>query len=242
MTTNEFKAATLANNVVWLRAFGCNVETAPGLVRIRSSPIASYVSAVAVTRMAAFTLLSEQNKFYVDLNAVGIDELDSYGYSVIPRSCSTIVGGTIQRQLRVNPEVTIVLAPNSDAWSSMYVRAFVRSDAEASMDRERWRRAFRSTAVEHWTVFVKAQPVGVFQTVAACGVTGLYSFGILPSHRSVRTQRSTIDAIHHLFHERQWAMMYYEVFERADSASVRAAPRLGLRVLRRMCGFAPSLP
>jgi hypothetical protein len=240
MTSIDLKAATLANNVIWLRAFGSDVETTPGLVRVRSSPVASYAGAVAVTRKAAMELVHHRAPFYTDLDAIGVRELETYRYRVVPESCSTIVGGVIRRRLHRGAGIVIEHAANSDAWCTLYARAFHRSRDEAAIDRVRWRRAFASTAVEHWIVIDSGNPIGVFQTVEAHGVVGLYSFGVLRVHRSVRTGLGMVEAIHQLFEERGWTTMYFEVFNRGASASVRAAPRLGLHVIRRMCGFVPS--
>jgi hypothetical protein len=242
---DRLRAATLSNNVLWLRSFGSEVVEREGRVDIVRSPVPAYVGSTAFDGDALRQIVKEHafandSRVFADMFAVGSAEralLRDSGYEQIAGACSVVVAGTVRPTTRRTDGLRITPARNWRAWSDLYSAAFEQSEVTAEINRERWRKSFRSPEVEHWFYQSGSQPIAVCQTVHAFGVTGLYSFGILRPWRCVRTSALAIRALHAEISSQNDLNLYFEVLLRHKSSPARTASRLGLHVIRKVCGF-----
>jgi hypothetical protein len=240
--SDSFRAATLANNIVWLRSFGSEVVARGGRVDILSSPVPRYVSTVVFNRDALREIVDEcAPLLFIDMAVIRGAErhvLQSSGYARLDGSCSAIVGGVVRATTRQPVGFQMIAADDWRAWSDTYSEAFEQSGVTAAMNRERWRTSFDSPELQHWFFVIGSERVGVCQTVHSHGVVGLYSVGILPRWRSVSTSLLAIRTLHRELSRRNERKLYFEVALRPGSLSARAAGRLGLKVIRKVCGYA----
>jgi hypothetical protein len=235
------RAASLANNIMWLRSFGSEVVEDDGRIEVLASPIAEYVSVVVLTA-GALRHVAEQRAaktMFIDdrLFAGGAaDLLRRCGYERVAGIASVTVGGRVALRRRSPGAVSMVVSDDIDEWSKLYSEAFGRVGAEADVDRTRWRRASATGNVQHWTFMRGGGPIGVCQTIHAFGITGVYSVGVLSDARSPVAAFGVVRALQAVLRAHGWDAIYFETF--GAWRSRRAARRLRLHVLRSLYAYA----
>jgi hypothetical protein len=243
----ELRAATLDNNLLWLESFGCKVRRAAGCIHVEHPWMPDYVALLvtgepgeflrelqmSITKMGPPTTAPD---IYVDatsINPAVRSILDKNGFyeaalSLTMSGCWT--PKVIPNDLQLRP-----VAPTEiDRWSSLYSRGFRRTGRDAQHDRVRWRHAYDSPYVRHWFLGTADRLLGVCQTCTCSGVTGIYSFTILPPERGFRMVRMALRAIQAKLTQDGRVTVYFERVKKTGR-SIRPPirpPTDGLRVIR----------
>jgi hypothetical protein len=262
----QLRETTLANNLAWLRSFGCRTQDeGDGVVRVEHATLPDFcalllMSPTARARRTLREFLAEVEgahsapDVYVEeelekggLGAVSVEEaLAARGFARLSANTTTAGEWTPRA---ATPELRARAAtPEEHArWSALYSEGFGRAGRDARLDLARWELSFNSAAVVHW-FFVGAggEEVGVCQTCEASGVVGIYSFTLAPALRGPHALASAIHALRARLTERGKVLVYFERAKRKRARlphhpanALRPAP--GFKVIRVTAGYSRLL-
>lgn len=194
----ELRANTLANNLVWLRSFGCTITREGKLVRVHHAKLREFSACLVVDNdvenvsrlkdIFAGTESQTVPDIYIDSEVKDgsvFELLAGEGFKPILTSVVTAVAVLPGKESEL-----IVLEPATLStralWCEVYAEGFART-GEITLEEviDRWGETFLSKEVQSWFFVANGRPVGVCQICTANGVVGLYSFALLPSERGV---------------------------------------------------------
>ncbi len=219
---NRLREACFANNLYWLRSFGCEVRREGEQIWILH-PFDPDFRALLLTRPPS---LGNERMARADLHAAIAKEMDVYVDTSVAdswepalrasglRQTAESVTRTVQlpsgRQIACAPfNIERVPTSNIDDWSAIYSRLFQRASAFQEIDRRRWRVGEAFPDVEHFVVRAPQTVVSVFQLCWHGGVVGLYSVGVgyantIPLFKQIRAKAAELAA------DRQIDLLYFE--------------------------------
>lgn len=261
-TLEQLRRETLANNLTWLRSFGCRVrEEGEGVVSVEHAALPEYCALLLMSpgarplaALADFLARADEAGFardvYVDeelegqeLEGVRVpDALAARGFVSVSANSTTAGVWTPPGEAPRGLVARAALPEERARWSALYSEGFGRDSREARIDLARWDLSFRSREVSHW-FFVRenGEEVGVCQTCEASGVTGVYSFTLTRAARSARALVPAARALRARLAERGGVTVYFERAkrERARLPRHRLSPPLtpGFKIIRLTTGY-----
>ncbi len=244
----ELRERTLANNLVWLRSFGCRVERRGGVVTVAHPELKDYCALLLFADPeSSYEALRDYVWRWPGWAPAPSVYVDREAYSppfrlLLSRkgcartSVSRVTAGEWRRAARTG-EVGIRAArpEEADDWASLYSLGFGREGADRESDRRRWRMSFRDADVRHWFFLRGGKVVGVCQTCDAHGVVGIYSFTLVPEERRPGRVHSAVDALRTRLVEGGPARVYFERVRGPESLRPARRPAgalAGFKVVR----------
>lgn len=247
-----FRAATLNNNIAWLKSFGCHTMWVNNVLHIDHSTLPGYnlrllfgSPETAVVRLetvlAGLNTASEEPEIYID-ETVDSPPLRS-------RLCSggfeiTAINATkVSKWVPCTEEAAITLQralpSDSEEWISLYSAGFGHQGQEAEYDRHRWRQSFKSRSVHHWFFMQGELKIGICQTCVDSGVVGIYSFTLSSIARGMNKLRPIIRALRAKLTEDGEANVYFERLWKKGWLNKQhiADDPYGFKVIRKMIGY-----
>jgi len=235
---------TLADNLEWLRTFGCIVEQRGELIYIDHPRLPEYKAWLftratpralgELTHLASGEMLGPRTIFVDD------DIADTTVFSLLAHA--RIVARNVTFAARVPPRAwrsstRLVPATGNDwrLWSEVYSRGFGREEL-AAIDRERWRLAFGSTFMQHWFFVQKGSHVGVCQTSNG-PLHGIYSFAFVPEARGVGPTLNGLRALMAYVSRQPSPWIYFEFLSQSSLAGARVRSAVGLTRVRTFNGY-----
>ncbi len=219
----DLRKRTLANNLIWLRSFGCHVEREGDVIYVNHPELSDYCAlllfADSKRSFEAFHRYVEGGwggssppTVYVDEDAASPQLkrlLTREGY--VRTSMSYVTAGE-WRSAEGFTEVGIHIAELDQAghWASIYSLGFGRAGEDAMLDRRRWRKAFHHGDIRHWFFVKRDEVIGVCQTCVAHEVTGIYSFTLVPGERNSNSIHEAIHALRAKLLEDGLVSVYFE--------------------------------
>ena len=244
--------ATLDNNLLWLRSFGCEVRRKENLIEIKHPQIRDY---------SAWLIFEHQEKTRTQLASI-FEEIEGSPTAPDIYLDHYLFNPSIEQLLAENNfkpafiNLTLALKPSSkqepapltlqpaeranfEQWLLLYADGFNRHGRDAEVDRRRWLHAFEnSDSVRHW-FFVKDNDIaGICQTCIANGVVGIYSFTLMPGFRGIRNILIAMQALRESFVEEK-GYFYIERLLPINSRKMNSAHRVSEKLInvRTMLGF-----
>jgi hypothetical protein len=225
------RAATLKNQLLWLASFGCQVARRGDVIHVVHSELPEYAASLIVgqaeTGPGKLEQVLTQDRRRAVVPDIYVDNTAASPalHEGLTRHRFTLVGKSVDKGSVWRPgepasgwSVRPASPQDADQWASLYSEGFARAGRDAKVDQVRWRLSFESSrAVQHWFIVRKDATVGVFQTCAASGVTGIYSFALNPAHRGLRKVLRALRAVRAGVTSSGQEFVY---FERARSASL----------------------
>ncbi|MCA1621001.1 MAG: hypothetical protein LC795_17180 [Acidobacteria bacterium] len=219
----DLRERTLANNLVWLRSFGCDVRREGEVVRVDNPEARDYCALLLFAgARESFDALrrcvggegagSFPPNVYVDRQADGPDLRRLLTRKGCAKTSVSYVTAGEWGRAEAAADVSIRAAERSEVaqWASAYSLGFGRGAGEGALDRQRWRLAFRHEAVRHWFFTRRDEVVGVCQTCDAHGVVGVYSFTLIHRERGLNPIHSAIRTLRAKLAERGRVTVYFE--------------------------------
>ena len=245
---DALRALTFADNVEWLRSFGCSVEEHDGMTLIHHPQLTEYeawlfteATPVALGRLRRIVSgeIDDARAVYVDDDAA-TDEVHAILAGVPQYGKNVTVAAPVPARNWSSPFELQRAAPEEwETWAAMYSRGFGRQ-SRADAERERWRLSFLSGRVDHWFFLRGGERIGVCQTTLGA-VHGIYSFTLLPEERGVRSALLALRALLAYIARQPSRWIYFEVLERSPLARTRVQAVLGLRSIRNLTGYTPAV-
>ena len=218
----DLRERTLANNLVWLRSFGCGVRREGDVVRVDNPEARDYCALLlfadaresyeALRRCAGEESAgSLPPNVYVDRQADSPDLRRLLARKGCAKTAVSYVTAGVWSWGEASNVAIIPASPaEADIWASVYSLGFGRVGDEASLDGRRWRRAFQREEVRHWFFADRGELVGVCQTCDAHGVVGVYSFTLVPGEREHGLLHRAIHTLRAKLAERGRVTVYFE--------------------------------
>jgi len=191
---SELRARTLANNLIWLASFGCEIVRTPNVIKVTHPDIPEYnahmiVGWAADTHEAVELLLRSEKSptLYIDEPFISDASPLLSRHQMQPVFSSRVKCAQLKSKGKTPSNFELHRAERGDVerWSNLYSIGFGREESEV-VDRKRWQRSFTNPAVSHWFFTEHGRNVGVMQTCSAEDVVGVYSVTLLPEYRSMR--------------------------------------------------------
>ncbi|HJQ33415.1 MAG TPA: hypothetical protein VJ866_14610 [Pyrinomonadaceae bacterium] len=219
----ELRERTLANNLVWLRSFGCRVRRLGGVVFVTHPDLNDYCALLLFADpKSSYTTLeayaghrprrASAPNVYVDREAYSPELRQLLSRNGCARkSVSQVTAGEWARAGRAGEvEIRAALTWEVADWASVYSLGFGREGADKESDRRRWGMSFQDPAVGHWFFLRRGKVIGVCQTCDADGVVGIYSFTLVPEEREFDSVHSAVNALRAKLLEDGPARVYFE--------------------------------
>ena len=216
---SELREKTLANNLVWLVSFGCEIASSPGIIEVTHADIPEYNAQMIIgwtedTAARLESLLNNSDQVlnvYVDapfVNDAGA-LLSSHGLQ--PAFSSRVKFSQLKGQGRAPEGYSLRRAGTHEleSWCDLYAAGFGRKQLQ-TLDRKRWQRAFANPAMSHWFFVAQDQQIGVMQTCATDEVVGIYSVTFLPEYRGTRRIIAVAKALRAVLWEQGARIIYFE--------------------------------
>jgi hypothetical protein len=248
----KLRADTLANNLIWLESFGCEISRHDGAIYIAHPKLPEYCAWLIVgARGEALERIravadgldpgSAAPYIYVD-EAAGSPELRALlgARHFAPTLVNVTKAGVWTPRAAPTDVLLRPASPGETAlWASLYSEGFGRSGSDAEKDRARWEQSLKGGRVRHWFLLRGEEAVGVCQTCAASGVVGIYSFTLKPSARNAYHLRSSLRALRAGLTSRGEITFYFErLWNRGSDNRQRITQATRrLTVVRKMVGY-----
>ncbi len=188
------RAKTLANNLIWLASFGCEIVNTPDIISVTHPDIPDYnahmiVGWIAGTHNRFKSLLENEASptLYIDEPFIGDASPLLSRYQLQPTFSSRVKCTQLKSKGRAPTAFMLRRAESSeiDRWSNLYSLGFGREES-LSVDRKRWTQSFANSALSHWFFTERGQEIGVMQTCNAEDVVGIYSVTFKSEYRGMR--------------------------------------------------------
>lgn len=260
-TIEELRRATLANNMTWLRSFGCRVgDEGEGVVRVEHAALPEYCAlllmsptARALAALKDFLARVEEASFAWDVYVEEGLEKESLEGVPVPDALAARGFESVSANSTTAGEWTPVESPRGlvarralpaehARWSALYSEGFGRDGRDARIDLARWELSFNSPEVGNW-FFVRegGEEVGVCQTCESAGVTGVYSFTLTRAARTARALVPAARALRARLTERGPVTVYFERAKRERARLPRhhiSTPLTpGFKIIRLTTGY-----
>ncbi|GJH18465.1 hypothetical protein CBA19CS22_18005 [Caballeronia novacaledonica] len=230
----KLREATLRNNIVWLKSFGCTVIVNGGFIRVSQSQMPDFTAwiitdskpdtARALARSLSAATSADGLSIYVD-DLVDIAELPGLGTARLLPDVSWIHTVTVRHHERQPscPVAAREVGPEKlSLWADLYGEGFDRNSEQRKLDALRWARSVANPHLKHWLFVEDGRDIGVAQTCHAFGVTGVYSFTLRPQYTRSNLARFAMRAIaDNILGNDRMATLYFERVSLADSCSRR---------------------
>ena len=249
----DVRERTLANNLVWLRSFGCVVRREGGVVYVDNPEASDYCALLlfgdpdesyeAFLRYAGDARSrSLRPNVYVDRESDGPGLKRLLTRQGCARTAvSYVTAGEVSGgETWADVSVRAAEPREAERWASAYSLGFGRGGDEAALDRHRWRLAFRREEVRHWFFIRRGEVVGVCQTCDAHGVVGVYSFTLIPKGREPGLIYGAIQTLRAKLTERGPVTAYFERVKEENRNPFLAYSRklfTGFKVIRMCAGY-----
>lgn len=216
------QAATLRNNIVWLRSFGCNVVEAGCWVRIWHDVLTDYRALLLLPptgqELAASsadqlrTAIERRIAIYIDSQVASTwgPLLEAQGYTLGPSSFVSAVDVHAESLRGDGLQIHEARRREIPAWSALYSRTFERKGTLCEADLSRWQRTAQTKEVTHFFFMRSAEPVGVCQVCDSNGLAGLYSVGFAPVARNRKLLRHAMSLVARKVAARGLEVLYFE--------------------------------
>lgn len=241
---DALRELTLADNMRWLRSFGCTVEHRDDMILVDHAALPEYRAwlfvretprAVEQLRRIVSAEAGEPRDVYID------DDVRSA--AVLAQATPIARNATVAACLPKRPwRSSIVLQRaaivDADEWSALYSVGFGRK-GQADVDRERWRLSFASADVQQWFFVKNGARIGVCQTTPG-PLHGIYSFTLLPKIRGFRNVCQALRALLRQCAVQPSSWIYFEVLNTTPQSRIRLQGVIGLIAVRVMTGYRLS--
>jgi hypothetical protein len=247
------RAATLNNNLVWLKSFGCEIRHCDDSIYINHPQMRDYsawliLGAPHRAKENLTAALGENKKLLVEPDIYVDDACSSAALetTLVEDGFKSIsVSMTTAKFLSRNyapTELTVQPADRSsfEQWTSLYSEGFNRHGHDAEVDRFRWLQSFESDdRVQHWFFTIGDRKVGVCQTCVCFGVVGIYSFTLGSGARGLRNLKKALRALRAKVAKQGETCVYWERLLPAGSHERRRRARSssGIIVVRKLIGY-----
>jgi hypothetical protein len=249
---DDLRQKTFENNLLWLESFGCEIKRRNNLTYVYHPKLADFrawlIYGDPSEALSDLKFVLDQSDLVKSMTSIYIDEraatnaitvtLAKNGF--VATSLNTTVAGVITPRLEAG-DVSLDQALPEDItrWSALYSEGFNRHGEDASVDRARWRMSFENPNLQHWFLMDGSKAIGVCQTCAGFGVTGIYSFTLKTSERGRHRFRNALRALRNRLTQTKNITVYFERLRRKEA---RGKPRGSvefheLRVIRKIFGY-----
>ena len=247
---SELREKTLANNLVWLASFGCEIVRSPGIIEVTHADIPEYNAQMIVgwnaeTAERLESLLNDSEEVlnvYVDepfLNDAGV-LLSHHGLQ--PAFSSRVKFSQLKGKGKPPAGYKLRRAQTDEIqpWCELYAAGFGRKQFQ-TLDRKRWQRAFANPAVSHWFFVAQDQEIGVMQTCSTDDVVGIYSVTFLPESRGTKRIIAVAKTLRAVLWEQGARTIYFErVRRRVWKPSVTSPMFRQFKTLRKFLVYRKS--
>lgn len=244
----DFKARTLANNLVWLKSFGCKVTFKDNIIHVQHANLPEYNTYLVIgsseqTPAQIELLLADREPVslvYVD-DAASTEELRSVLASggLSPAFISRVkMTRLTPRKNATDIELHQAQAHDVPEWSALYSMGFARFGKQAEVDRKRWQEAFKHPEIQHWFFVERGSYIGTSQTCISDGVVGVYSVTLSPGYRRVAKVIAATRCLAAEMVRRGEELVYFErISNRVPAPLSKAAMFLGFKTIRRFVAY-----
>ena len=185
----DLQDRTLANNLAWLKSFGCEVRRASQSIQVTHSELPEYNALIILGAGLSSNLLHKSNfgAVYVDELIADSVEMDLYrsDYRLAFFSQVKIARRTSEKSIG---QIKLREALHRDMirWSELYAEGFNQPVEQARANLARWETSFHDPSSQFWFFIDEGREVGVFQTYCRNDVIGLYSVTLQRGYRTLR--------------------------------------------------------
>lgn len=253
MDLEKLRQDAFANNLVWLRSFGCEIGRLGDALRVDHPDLPDYQAWLLFGEpqralgdlariLAGVAAGGAPATVYVDERAQGEELATRLRRAGFRRALANMtVGGLVAGSVSARG-LSLRAARESDLplWSRIYSAGFGQSESDAFRDLRRWRAAFQSEpSLTHWFLIDGTEPVGVVQTCSAHDVVGIYSFTMARARGGPAAVRAALAALRAELASGGTVRLYFELLLKGDRGNRRRPERapFGLTILRRMRGW-----
>ena len=216
---SELRETTLANNLVWLASFGCEIVRSADIIEVTHADIPEYNAQMIVgwttdTSARLESLLNSSDhktNFYVDEPFVNDAGALLLSHGLQPAFSSRVKFSQLKSKAKAPAGYSLRRAETTELepWCDLYAAGFGRKQLQA-LDRKRWQRAFASPAISHWFFVAQDQQIGVMQTCSTDDVVGIYSVTFLTEYRGTKRIIAVAKALRAALWEQGARTIYFE--------------------------------